>query len=308
MTWPDTAQKGERPDVGASSRSSSNFGSRVSRYGAAKERAQEQAEYIAGLSERRYRPIVQRLDRCADFLLFRHYYTVDDLRLRAARFCQLPLLCPFCAGRRGSKALGAYLARWEVVRAEKSALRPFLVTLTVRDGADLEERMAHLRGAHQRLWKRRADRRGYADSVMAGVAGGVWSYEVKRGRGSGLWHPHVHAVWLAQERPDAFRLSAEWADLTGDSRIVDVRPIEGDPVDGFCEVFKYALKFSDMAPRDTLFAFERLRGLRLLDAAGAFRGVQVPDSMADELLDGLPYVDRFFRFVHGHGYQERPMY
>lgn len=308
MTWHDTVQKGERPDVGASSRSSSNFGSRVSRYAAAKERAQEQAEYIAGLPGRVHRPILRRLDRCADFLLFRHYFTVDDLRLRAARFCQIPLLCPFCASRRGSKALGAYLERWEVVRASQPVLRPFLVTLTVRDGADLEERMAHLRGAHQRLWKRRADRRGYADSVMAGVAGGVWSYEVKRGRGSGLWHPHVHAVWLAEERPDAFRLSAEWHALTGDSRIVDVRPIEGDPVDGFCEVFKYALKFSDMTPRDTFLAYQQLRGVRLLDAAGAFRGVQVPDSMTDELLDGLPYVDRFFRFVHGRGYQERPLY
>jgi hypothetical protein len=308
MTWPDTVQKGERPDVAASSRSSSNFGSRISRYGAQKDRAQEQAEYIAGLPGRRYRPIVQRLDRCADYLLFRHYFTVDDLRLRAARFCQLHLLCPFCAGRRGAKALGAYLERWEVVRAENAALRPFLVTLTVRDGADLEERVSHLRGAHQRLWKRRADSRGFAGSVMRGVAGGVWSYEVKRGRGSGLWHPHVHGVWLAQVRPDPFALSAEWAELTGDSRIVDVRPIEGDPVEGFCEVFKYALKFSDMTPRDTFFAYERLRGVRLLDAAGAFRGVEVPASMTDELLDGLPYVDRFFRFVHGRGYQERPAY
>jgi len=306
MTWHDTAQKGERPDVAASSRSGSNFGSRVNRYAAAKERAQEQAEYIARLPGRVYRPLAARLDRCADFLLFRHYFTVDDLRLRAARFCQVPLLCPFCAGRRGSKALGAYLERWEVIRAAKPALRPFLVTLTVRDGADLEERMGHLRGAHQRLWRRRGNHR--TATVMDGVAGGVWSYEVKRGRGSGLWHPHVHAVWLAEDRPDAFRLSAEWAELTGDSRIVDVRPIEGDPVDGFCEVFKYALKFSDMEPRDTFFAYRELRGMRLLDAAGAFRGVEVPDSMTDELLDGLPYVDRFFRFVHGRGYQERPLY
>ena len=41
-------------------------------------------------------------------------------------------------------------------------------------------------------------------------------------------------------------LSREWHEITGDSFIVDVRPIsQDDPVSGFIEVFKYAVKFSD---------------------------------------------------------------
>lgn len=79
----------------------------------------------------------------------------------------------------------AYLDRWEVIRAEKTALRPFLVTLTVKNGDDLAERFKHLHGAQRELWKRRQRGRG---SVLDGVVGAVWSYEVKRGDNSGQWH------------------------------------------------------------------------------------------------------------------------
>ena len=76
------------------------------------------------------------------YLLFRHYYTADLLRLHAASFCMKHLLCPLCAIRRGAKALKAYLDRWEVIQQDRPALRPFLVTLTVKDGDNLAERFS----------------------------------------------------------------------------------------------------------------------------------------------------------------------
>lgn len=42
-----------------------------------------------------------------------------------------------------------------------------------------------------------------------------------------------------------------------------------------------------------------LEGKRLLGSAGCFRGVEVPDELNDELLDDLPYVDLFYRFLRG---------
>lgn len=70
---------------------------------------------------------------------------------------------------------------------------------------------------------------------------------------------------------------------------------------GFLEVFKYAVKFADQEPADTVHAFQVLKGRRLLDSAGAFRGVEVPQELTDEPLDGLPYVELFYRFL-GAGY------
>ena len=157
-----------------------------------------------------------------------------------------------------------------------------MVTLTVKDGDDLEERYKHLHKSQRELWMRKHRGRG---SVLDGVAGAVWSYEAKRGNGSGLWHPHLHMVVLSEHSPDKFSLSAEWENITGDSKIVDVRPIsQDDPASGFIEVFKYAVKFSDQPETDTVSAYQVLKGRRLLDCSGCFRGVVIPESLLDEPL------------------------
>lgn len=268
---------------------------RVSRYGDAKRRALEVAQYIDG--QKGCERLHERVSNCGEYLVFRHYVTIDQVRLHAAHFCTKHLLCPLCAIRRGAKALSAYLPRYEAVKASVPLLMPFLVTLTVKDGSDLAERFKHLQTSQRELWMRKHRRRG---SVLDGVVAAVWSYEVKRGKGSGLWHPHLHMVAMAEVMPDPAQLSAEWQNITGDSFIVDVRPIDqDDPASGFLEVFKYALKFSDMEVEDTFHAFKTLKGLRLVGSAGLFRGIDIPDSLLDESLDDLPFVELFYRYLGG---------
>ena len=285
---------------------------RVERYGKAKKGALDTAKYMA--ESTKHQAMAAKVQGCGDYLLFRHFFTVDKVKLHAAQFCKKHLLCPLCAIRRGAKALAAYLARWETIKAQRPNLQPFLVTLTVKDGPDLAERFRHLHKAQHELWKRKHRGRGCA---LDGVEGAVWSYEVKRGKGSGVWHPHLHMIALAEVEPSAERLSREWHEITGDSFIVDVRPIsQEDPVSGFIEVFKYAVKFSDQEPADTVHAWETLRGKRLLASAGCFRGVEVPDELTDDCADveGLPFMDMLYRFTRAAGYslelvtkgQERP--
>ena len=247
----------------------------------------------------KHQAIAKRVHGCGDYLLFRHFFTIDAVKLHAASFCMKHLLCPLCAIRRGAKALGAYLDRFEAIKRTSGHLRPFLVTLTVKDGPDLRERFKHLHDSQRELWKRKQRGRG---SVLDGVEGAVWSYEVKRGQGSGVWHPHLHMIALAEVAPDADRLSRDWHEITGDSFIVDVRPIsQDDPASGFVEVFKYAVKFSDQEPADTVHAWETLAGKRLLGSAGCFRGVEIPDDLTDDPGDylGLPYVDLLYRYLSG---------
>lgn len=273
---------------------------RVDRYGKAKIGALEVAQYMAGHAD--LQSTADRVRNCGDYLVFRHYPTVDQVRLHGARLCMKHLLCPLCAIRRGAKALKAYLDRWECISAEKTLLRPFLVTLTVKDGPDLAERFQHLQKAQHELWKRKHRGRG---SALDGVQGAVWSYEVKRGNGSGQWHPHLHMIALAEHQPDQAQLAAEWRNITGDSFIVDVRPIEqADPVSGFIEVFKYAVKFSDQPAADTVHAWRTLAGKRLIGSAGCFRGVEVPEDLMDdpEGLEGLPFITLFYRFL-GNAYR-----
>ena len=272
---------------------------KVDRYGKAKVTALQVAEFIGATGK--HQKLAKRVSECGDYLVFRHYYTVDQVKLHGASLCMKHLLCPLCAIRRGSKALKAYLDRWECIHAQKPALRPFLITLTVKDGPELDERFNHLHKAQRELWKRKQRGRG---SALDGVEGAVWSYEVKRGDGSGLWHPHLHMIALAENMPDQAVLAAEWKNITGDSHIVDVRPIsQEDPASGFIEVFKYAVKFSEQSPADTFHAFETLSGKRLLGSAGCFRSVVVPDDLLDDPaeLDGLPFITLFYKFL-GVGY------
>jgi hypothetical protein len=245
-----------------------------------------------------------KLRHCADYLLFRHYWTVDEVRLHAASFCKKHLLCPVCAIRRGARMLKAYLERFEVVSGERPALRPYLVTLTVRNGDDLAERFRHLRGAMRALFQRRRDAlKGSTVSEFGRSAGGFHSIEVtNKGKG---WHPHVHMVWMCHEAPSGEALAAEWHAITGDSHVVDVRPIS-DPVTGFLEVCKYAVKFSDLALPDLLEAFDRLSGQRLIDSHGCFRGVVVPDTLTDDPLDDLPFVELLYRYLGAGGYSFDP--
>ena len=273
---------------------------KVSRYAKAKQGALDVVEYMA--TQPNLQAMANKVATCGDYLVFRHYFTVDKVRLHGASLCRKHLLCPLCAIRRGAKALKAYLDRWDCIKAEKSLLRPFLVTLTVKDGPDLEERFKHLQRSQHELWKRKLRARG---SVLDGVIGAVWSYEIKRGSGSGLWHPHLHMIALAESQPDQLALSAEWKNITGDSHIVDVRPIsEDDPVSGFIEVFKYAVKFSDQPPEDTVHAWLTLSGKRLLGSSGCFRGVEVPEDLLDdpEGFNDLPFVTLFYRYLRQGGY------
>jgi hypothetical protein len=243
-----------------------------------------------------------RVKSCGDYLVFRHYFTVDRVKLHGASLCMKHLLCSLCAIRRGAKYLKAYLVRFQVLQEQNPKLLPYLVTLTVKDGPDLAERFKHLFRSQHELWKRKKRGRG---SVLDGVAGAVWSYEVKRGEGSGLWHPHLHMIALAESIPDQAQLATEWQNITGDSFIVDVRPInQEDPASGFIEVFKYAVKFSEQSPADTVHAWVTLASKRLIGSSGAFIGVEVPESLLDdsEGLEDLPYITLFYRYLRGAGY------
>jgi hypothetical protein len=126
----------------------------------------------------------------------------------------------------------------------------------------------------------------------------------EEGRG---WHPHSHAVWLCEEAPSQVLLSEEWHDITGDSFIVDVRPIVGDLVFGLLETFKYSVKAHSLTVDRTLEAAVTLRGKRLVSSFGLLYDVEVPDDLTDELLDDLPFVELLYRFFPGIGYQFQGM-
>ena len=312
MTGPEKGNPQETQLAGEVSRGfdeASKLPSRVERYGKAKARSVQMIAHVQQVQQVRQGPhldtLSTRMNSCGEFLHFRHYYTSGLVRLHAASFCKVHLLCPLCAIRRGAKMLKAYLDRYQVLQVQHPQLVPHLVTLTVKNGDDLGERFEHLRAGMRKLQARRRDvlKKGRGQSALAPVQACVGSYEfTNKGKG---WHPHVHMIALSGSGIDQEALAAEWKAITGDSWIVDVRPFRADqePAEAFLEVFKYAVKFSDLDLALNFEAFETLRGKRLLFSFGLFRGVEVPEDLTDEPLDDLPFVDLFYRYLHGRGYQ-----
>jgi hypothetical protein len=278
-----------------------NFGDRLARYGSAHARSLDMLGHLRSVPSVESTKAAAGLASCGNYLHFREYFTVGKVRLHNASFCKQHLICPLCAIRRGAKALGAYLARWEVIQKERPDLKPYLLTLTVKNGPDLQERQKHLSRSLRLMMDRRryfnAGTRGAPYTELCKAEGGVYTLELTN-KGNG-WHPHCHMIVLAASKPSQSAISEEWHRITGDSMIVDCRAIAGDPSEGFMEVFKYAVKFSDLSLQDNWEAAQVLKGKRLLASFGLFRGVQVPESLLDEPLDALPYWDRFYRFIGG---------
>lgn len=305
-----------------------NHSDRITRLGKLKQRSKDQEQFLFHISDvtevyqaeldnkpsksetslaLRY---ANRLMGCGNYLLFKNYYSIGETKLAKVQSCQVHLLCPFCAAVRASKSSTKYQERVEHVIAQNKRLKPIFITLTVKNGADLPERMAHLKKSFKTLIDRRRDslkkNRGFCE--FSKLDGAVFSYELTRNQKTKEWHPHVHIFALANDFIDRDALINEWQSVTGDSHIVDIRMVKKDKELGygkaFAEVFKYCLKFSDLSLGDTWEGFKGLRGNRLTGAIGSLYGVKIPEGAEDEQLnrDDLPYLELLYRFKNNAGY------
>lgn len=311
----DDALAGEITNKGLETKSVSE---RVEKFTNAKHRQDAILNHLRDISTLKVKPpVIGHIDYnktisaiadCFNYLEFRDYYTVGENRLVKAFSCKKHLLCAPCAIRRASKSTMAYLDKFNEINASQSDLEPYMLTLTVKNGDDLQERFNHLQQSMKKILKSRRKyfARGNGFNEFCKIEGAVYSYELTHSTHG--WHPHIHMIILLKKgtkidfslrNPKASRLSKDWHKVTGDSFIVDVRAITGStPVQGFIEVFKYALKFSDLTPEQNLFAYSFLRSKRLQGSFGLFRGVEIPESLDEDSLDGLPYMELIYKYLN----------
>ena len=295
---------------------------RLERYGAAVSRTRVQGQFTLELVQggdddgrrRELERMADKLNRCGSYLGFRHYFTIDELRLHEGYFCQFEKLCQLCALRRSAKLLRTYSEKFAQVMREQPHLVACMVTFTVKDGPELSERLNHLLTFHGVQLERRKKRLRDAsrpETEWARAAGGVSRVEIKRGSGSGQWHPHIHAGWLCDQLPDQDKLRDEWHELTGDSHQVKVSPCRfaagAAPIDiagELVEILKYAVKLSDTSPADALHVHETTRGKKLIRPFGLLHGVKLSDGCLDDPLcaTDLPFIELFFNYEAG-GYR-----
>jgi hypothetical protein len=111
------------------------------------------------------------------------------------------------------------------------------------------------------------------------VTGGVSFLELKLSSKTDRWHPHIHALVEGKFFPHAI-LKAAWHRVTGEARIVDIRPAgRGEHI--FNYITKYASKPMDHSylriPHRLDQAVTALRGRRLCTTWGGWRRFLVTD-------------------------------
>lgn len=290
---------------------------RLGKFTQAKHRQDAIVKHLEGISKGKHKSpshglinsekLSIQMKDCFNYLLFHDYYTVGENRLVRATSCKKHLLCAPCAIRRASKSVIGYLDKFKEINAKNDDLVPYMLTLTVKNGQDLSERFEHLQKSMKKILQSRRtyDNSGRSFNEFCKIEGAVYSYELTYSASHG-WHPHIHIIVLLKKNnlidfdprnPKKSKLSREWEKVTGDSFIVDCRPIYGDTVQGFIEVFKYALKFSDLTPDQTIAAYSLLQGKRLQGSFGLFRGVKIDKELNESSLDGLPYMELFYKYT-----------
>ena len=290
---------------------------RVRRYERAKARSLQMLTYIRGLlaetsrDSPHYAQLVrqaQRLRACGTWLCFHYYYGwpkgvfEDEYRLVQANFCNQHLLCNACAIRRAVVKMRAYFERFEYLMAQQPFLTPHLITLTVKNGPDVLERFEHLRKCFRTLQQRRRNylTRPHCNryTEFAKVTAGVGGYEFTYNRHRRDHHPHIHLIGLVNGRLHQLRMVEAWRSIAKDSFIVDVRPFStpAEPIRAFQEVFKYALKFSQLPIPLNYQVAEQLQGCRLLVSFGDFWGTKVPEKLTDDPLE-QDYVEYLYEWI-----------
>lgn len=174
-------------------------------------------------------------------------------------------LCGPCGAARAQRMVEA------IVNAKPNAPMRF-VTLTLRcSHASLRAQLDRLYDCFNKLRRREFFKRH--------ITGGVAMVEVKIGKGSGLWHPHLHLLVEGDFIPQR-DLSSEWLEVTGDSSIVDVRRVENaGHAAAYC--VKYGSKGCDSsvynAPTKLDEFLTSIKGRRFALTFGSWRGIKLSD-------------------------------
>ena len=278
---------------------------RLERLSSHKKRTRKLSTYLKKFDKIDH-PFYLRLHSCYDYLLFKDYTSLKKIKIGATQSCQVHLLCPMCAIVRAAKQVQLYEAKFQELKRKYPRLSIYYVVLTIANGEDLSERYEHLNKSLKKLINRRQDAliakkgsksKAYAlNSCFANVIAGAYSVEVKRGANSKEWHPHANLLLLTEDVIFESQIKSEWKSITKDSQIAYCSVKDDDDKTVFVEIFKYALKFSEMEFDDNFTAWETLRGRRLMGSFGEFRGLDVPKDDTEISLKDEPYLELFYKF------------
>lgn len=302
---------------------------RISGFAFRKQYAQKVALHMLANGERKRG---QRVERCSSNVTLRKWAETGRVEVVDSDWCQCRMLCPNCAKAISGRSLRKMVPKVLQVLDKHPTLVPCLVTLTVKAGGDLKERVDHIFSSLRKATRQVKDsRRGKGKyTQFANMEGAFWHLEIKRGSGSGEWHPHVHGLVMRErdQRWDVDAFREDWKRATGDSHVVNCKVTHfgqlmiankapaysveltnpGVLVKDLCEILKYSLKFEDsLSPADVLTVDKVCYARHLSRTWGIMRGLKTEERATGETFDSEEsgrYLEYVFQWIE-EGYRLR---
>lgn len=232
-----------------------------------------------------------RLKECGNVVTFRKHLETWEKQLLSANFCKYDRVCIACATKR---AIGMIKRFEQGIKAQNLYEKHrYYIVLTIKHKAwdKLEDLMEKLLTSKEKLARNyRNSKRDVQKnkSFFNSFDGMVISIEVAHKWKNG-WHPHINILACSNEevpikqgmhiRGDVNeQLQKEWLQITWDSFIHNIRKInvKNDYFtrSGIGEVFKYAIKFSDLTVSQlaTIMELQQKYQYRFFSTYGIFRG------------------------------------
>lgn len=188
---------------------------------------------------------------CSSQLAFLVNLETNEKRLHSANFCR-DRLCPMCSWRKSLKCFREVSRVMDQAQTERPELAPIFLTLTLRSctGQELSETLDTIFQGWNRLTHNKRMKRIFPGWFRA--------LEVTYNKQADTFHPHVHAILMAQKgyfKSKGYLSTLEWVQawkkacrLSYDP-ICDVRRVKGGQK-ALKEVSKYTVKDSQFISDD----------------------------------------------------------
>lgn len=209
-----------------------------------------------------------RLQMCRKYAFFVQNKVTKKLRVQSSR-CKLRW-CPICRD----------VSRMIVTTATEQWLKlqdyPKMIALTLKHSDDpLALQIKRIYDCFQKL-----RRRAYFQRL---ITGGVWFFQLKFNHQTEQWHPHIHCLVAGKYLPHG-RLKQLWHKITGDSTIVDIRPVKD--LEGCSnEVARYATSPADITAVDLERAqeiFYATKHRRICGSWGSAKSITLKPTYQDD--------------------------
>jgi hypothetical protein len=190
--------------------------------------------------------------------------------------CGLPF-CPDCWIAKSERELRRNLPK--LLQALKGNPKLMVMSATLTEKSDAERDLkAGCKKVKVDLKTLR--RRDIFDNCVGGF-GRIENTKTDKG-----WHPHLHATLLLKKPIPQDQLSKEWLDVTGDSKVVDIRKVS-DLTESLLRTLTYPFKPADMKKlgKQEIEEMLAMKGERLGVSFGVLFGLETDAGITEQSQD-----------------------